>query len=228
MINVTPVTPVHNAQVLDLVPVTTRKVLEIGTGSGALAREIQEKCPRVEYIGVEISSSYADLGRPHCSKMYIENFEQASGELLRELADTDIVIFADVLEHFIEPWSILKRMQSWIGANTSIIASIPNAQHWSIHYRLLAGDWRYADTGLLDRTHLRFFTRQTMIELFETTGYQVESIVPRIFDFPNQEIMLKNVGAVAAMYGLDANQTIQDSAAFQFVLLAKPTADSKE
>lgn len=225
--NVTPATPIHNTDVLALVPVNTGKILEIGTGSGALAREIKSQCPGIEYVGVEISEAYAELGRPYCSRMYIENFEHASGELLRELGNTDIVILADVLEHFVDPWAVLMRLQSWIGPATSLVACIPNMQHWSMHFRLLAGDLRYADTGLLDRTHLRFFTRQTMIELFESTGYQVHSISPRIFNFPNQESMLKNVGVTAEMYGLDPLQAMQDSAAFQFVLLAR-AFESKE
>lgn len=222
MIAVTPATLVHNAQVLDAVPADARKIVEIGTGSGALAREIKAKCPQAEYVGVEISETYAEMGRPYCARMYIENFENATGELLRELMTADVVIFADVLEHFVDPWVALKRMANWLKSGAGVIACIPNIQHWSIQYRLLAGDFRYADTGLLDRTHLRFFTRQTVLELFQSTGYDLLSIAPRIFDFPNQEVMLGQIAVTARAHGMDVAQCVQDAAAFQYVVVARP------
>ncbi len=222
MIGSTPATDIHNAQVLDAVPAGTRKVLEVGTGTGALAREIRNKCPGVEYVGVEISAEYRDAAKAWCDRAYLENFEQASDALMQELADADVVIFADVLEHFIDPWASLARMRTVMPAHARIIASIPNIQHWSIQYRLLAGDFRYADVGLLDRTHLRFFTRQTMIEMFAGTGYRVEQIVPRIFAFPNQDEMLKKVAQISQLHGVDPQMAVQDAAAFQFVLTAVP------
>ncbi len=224
MIGSTPATDVHNAQVLDAVPLGVRKVLEVGTGTGALAREIRKKCPGVEYVGVEISAAYRDAAQSWCDRAYLENFEHASETLMSELSDTDVVIFADVLEHLIDPWASLARMREVLPAHARIIASIPNIQHWSIQYRLLAGDFRYADVGLLDRTHLRFFTRQTMLEMFASTGYHVDDIVPRIFAFPQQEEMLKRVAQISQLHGMDPSVAVQDAAAFQFVLTAVPAA----
>lgn len=222
MIGSTPATDIHNAQVLDAVPAGTRKVLEVGTGTGALAREIRNKCPGVEYVGVEISAGYRDAAQAWCDRAYLENFEQASDTLMNELADADVVIFADVLEHFIDPWAALKRMRAVMPAHARIIASIPNIQHWSMQYRLLVGDFRYGDMGLLDRTHLRFFTRQTMLEMFADTGYRVEQVVPRIFAFPNQDEMLKKIVQISQLHGVDPQTAVQDAAAFQFVLTAVP------
>lgn len=216
----TPATDIHNAQVLDAMPAGVRKVLEVGTGTGALAREILKKFPGTEYVGVEISEDYRQAAQAWCTRVYLENFEQASTELMAELADTDVVIFADVLEHFIDPWSVLKRLRAALPASARIIASIPNVQHWSMQYRLMAGDFRYADTGLLDRTHLRFFTRQTMAEMFSGCGYRVDSMVPRIFAFPHQDAMLQNIGKISQMYGMDPQVAVQDAAAFQYVVTA--------
>lgn len=222
MIGSTPATDIHNAQVLDAVPVGVRKVLEVGTGTGALAREIRKKCPGVDYVGVEISAEYRDAAQAWCDRAYLENFEQASETLMQELANADVVIFADVLEHFIDPWASLKRMRAVLPAHARIIASIPNIQHWSIQVRLLSGDFRYADVGLLDRTHLRFFTRQTMLEMFASTGYRVEAVVPRIFAFPQQDEMLQKIAQISQLHGVDPNMAVQDAAAFQYVMTAVP------
>jgi ubiquinone/menaquinone biosynthesis C-methylase UbiE len=216
----TPATDIHNAQVLDAVPQGIKKVVEVGTGSGALAREILKKFPDIEYVGVEISEQYRLAAQSWCTRVYLENFEHASEKLIAELNDTDIVIFADVLEHFIDPWSALSRMREALPERGRVIASIPNVQHWSMHYRLMAGDFRYAETGLLDRTHLRFFTRQTMIEMFSSSGYHVANITPRIFAFPHQDVMLQKIAQVSQIFGLDSQLAVQDAAAFQFVVTA--------
>jgi len=220
MLQSTPATDIHNEQVLDAVPDRARKILEIGTGTGALARQIARKLPGVDYVGVEISESYGQQARSFCSRVYVENFEDASAELLNELLDTDVVIFADVLEHFIDPWSTLERMRSMMRPGSYIISSMPNLQHWSIQYRLMAGDFRYADTGLLDRTHLRFFTRQTMLEMFSNTGYSIEQVVPRIFAFPQQDDVLKIIAQTARLFGLPSEISVADAAAFQYVITA--------
>ncbi len=224
IIGSTPATDIHNAQVLDAMPAGIQKVLEVGTGTGALAREILKKFPDTEYVGVEISEAYRQAAQAWCARVYLENFEQASDSLMAELADADVVIFADVLEHFIDPWAVLQRMRALMPPSARIIASIPNVQHWSMQYRLMAGDFRYADTGLLDRTHLRFFTRQTIIEMFTDCGYRVDTVVPRIFAFPHQDAMLQNIARMSQMFGLDPQVTIQDAAAFQYVVTATPIA----
>ncbi len=84
----------------------------------------------------------------------------------------------------------------------------------------MAGDFRYADTGLLDRTHLRFFTRQTMLEMFNNTGYFVESVVPRIFAFPQQDDVLKIIAQTARLLGLPSETSVADAAPFQYVVTA--------
>lgn len=220
MLESTPATDVHNEQALDAVPDGTRKVLEVGTGTGALARQIAKKIPGVDYVGVEIFEKYALTAKNFCSRVYVENFEEPSEQLLNELPETDVVIFADVLEHFVDPWSCLERIRRFMRPGSRIVASIPNLQHWSIQYRLLKGDFRYADTGLLDRTHLRFFTRQTMLEMFGNTGYRVTGIVPRIFAFPQQDDFLKIIAQTAQLYGLPSESCVADAAVFQYVITA--------
>ena len=220
MISSTPATDVHNVDVLNAIPADTKKIVEIGTGTGALAREIKKQHPDITYVGVEISEDYYNAAKAYCTRVYLENFEQASEALLAELADCDCIIFADVLEHFFEPWKALEHLRKQLRPGTKIIASIPNVQHWSLQFRLMNGDFRYADTGLLDRTHLRFFTRATMIELFTHTGYNVEKITPRIFAFPQQDMMLKKIQEISVIYGIDPNVAMHDAAAFQFVVTA--------
>lgn len=103
-----------------------------------------------------------------------------------------------------------------------VAACIPNAQHWSLQAKLAIGDWRYEKSGLLDKTHLRWFTRQTILELFRDSGFEVISGFPRIFNDPMRENFLPVIGLMAKLSGCNEKQAIEDSLPLQYVILAKP------
>lgn len=217
----TPPTDQYNHTVLDLLPENATKILEVGTGSGALAKAYKKINPLINYIGVEIDSEYKKLSDRYCDYVYLENFENPSNSLIKEVNKADVIIFSDVLEHMHDPWKTIHLLSKRINSNCRVLASIPNIQHWSIQFRLLNGDFSYSDTGLLDRTHLRFFTRKTMIELFENNGFAINNIIPRIFDFPSQRQFLDVIKKNAELLNIDHSQAISDAAAFQFVIDAK-------
>lgn len=221
MINATPATDVFNIDVFNEITGTPKKIIEIGTGSGALAKEVKAKYSDVNYVGVEVSAEYVEMSRRFCNSVYFENIENASGELLREFSSADIVIMADVLEHLIDPWKFLKRLRGWLRQDSTLIVCLPNIQHWSVQIGLLAGNFDYSEVGLLDKTHLRFFTRKTTVKMFAESGYVIDSIKPRIFGFKDQELMLGRLLLLSDICGLDKNVVLQDAAAFQYVLKIK-------
>lgn len=220
--NQTPATEIYNAHVFDLIPLDALKILEVGTGSGSLAAAVKRRNPQVEYVGVEIASEYVELSRGRCDRVYLDNFEKPTHQLIREISDKDCIIFCDVLEHFLDPWSVLEMLKTFMKPSAIIIASIPNIQHWSIQLRLNQGDWRYSESGLLDKTHVRFFTRDTMVELFEKAGFLITHMAPRIFDFPNQNQALNVIAKITQMIGGNEELSRNDASAFQFVIIAQP------
>lgn len=217
----TPATDLFNAQVFECIPVSATKILEIGTGSGSLAAAVKQRNAAVDYVGVEISPEYVELSSKRCDRVYLDNFEKPDYKLVQEIADKDCIVFSDVLEHFVDPWRVLEMLKSTMKPKARIIASIPNVQHWSIQVRLNRGDWRYAESGLLDKTHVRFFTRETIFELFETTGFRVIHLEPRIFNFPNQELALDVIAKFTHLLGGDEQTARSDAAAFQFTVVAE-------
>jgi 2-polyprenyl-3-methyl-5-hydroxy-6-metoxy-1,4-benzoquinol methylase len=91
----------------------------------------------------------------------------------------DCIVFNDVLEHVVDPWSMLDRAKERLAPGGRIVASIPNVRHYIVVRNLaLRGRWDYADWGVLDRTHLRFFTRASIEELFETADMAIETFEP--------------------------------------------------
>jgi 2-polyprenyl-3-methyl-5-hydroxy-6-metoxy-1,4-benzoquinol methylase len=153
-----------------LVPAEAREVLDVGCGAGALGAALKHERPAVKVRGIEPS----------------ENAERAAHNLdsaIRGTAESglpegwprpDCIIFADVLEHLVDPWAVLRQYRQSINEGGSLVVSLPNVRHGSVLFPLLKGDFDYADAGVLDRTHLRFFTPRTALKLLEDTGWRVE------------------------------------------------------
>lgn len=217
----TPVHEQHNADLLSLIPIISKKLIEIGCSSGALAREFKKLVPDADYRGVEIDANFADLARRHCDLVSVLNIENADEKFWSDNSDRDCWIFGDTLEHLQNPWRVLKNINDVIPEGGVVVACIPNAQHWSIQAKLSIGDFRYEAQGLMDKTHLRWFTRQTVIELFDQSGFAIEKGAPRIFDEPQREPFLPVIGEMARLAGSDPEMAISDSLPMQFVVQAR-------
>jgi len=217
----TPVHENHNVDVLNLFPSDCKKILELGSSSGALAREYKKINTDCKYIGVEINSKFGELSKRHCDEVIIGNCEDFGQDFWSMQRDVDLYVFADVLEHLIDPWSLLKTINKTIQVGSKVIASIPNIGHWSIFHLLSTGDFRYADSGLLDRTHLRFFTRKTIAELFEQAGFVNTSIQGRVFQHAGMEDIISIIKRLATRAGGNAELAAIEARNFQYLITAE-------
>ena len=109
----------------------------------------------------------------------------------------DVIVFGDVLEHFPDPSSALEDVKAILNNNGAIVASVPNVSHITVRAMLLEGRWGYNDLGIMDRTHLQFFTEQTLVELFDSTGFNVEKV---------KQVKLSAI-ETAQLVGLDINKS---------------------
>jgi len=218
----TPVHDSHNPDLLGLIPTYSRNLIEIGCSSGALAREFKKTNPACNYFGIDIDSDYAELARRYCDDTAALNIDDAADDFYENNEHRDCWIFGDTLEHLKNPWGVLEKIRACIPHNGSIVACIPNAQHWSLQARLSVGDFRYEEMGLMDKTHLRWFTRQTIIEMFSKAGFRIVEGFPRIFNEPNRDIFLPIIGALAKAAGGDSEEAINDSMPLQYVIRAVP------
>ena len=218
----TPVHEQHNPDLLNMIPKNAARLIEVGCSSGALAREYKKNNHNCHYVGVEISPIYAELAERHCDTVLSLDIESAVDDEFFRSLNADVWIFGDILEHLRDPWSLLRKIRKVIPDEGCVVACIPNAQHWSIQARLSCGNFRYEDSGLLDRTHLRWFTRQTIVEMFEMTGFQVIDGSPRIFNEPARENFLPSIRGMALAMGADPNIAEQDALPLQYVVKATP------
>ncbi|WP_081857922.1 class I SAM-dependent methyltransferase [Thiomonas sp. FB-Cd] len=216
----TPAHHQHNPDLLNLIPGRAEKLIEIGCSYGALAREFKKVNPGCHYVGVDIEDFYTNVAKQHCDECITMDLEVAPNSFWTNYSDRDCWIFGDTLEHFRDPWRILSQIAATMPRNGSIVACIPNAQHWSIQARLSVGDFRYADSGLLDKTHLRWFTRQTMLELFASAGFKVVEGRPRIFPEPRRDDFLPVIEEMARIAGVDPQIAVSDAMPLQYVMRA--------
>jgi len=212
----------YNRDLLSMIPKSASKLIEVGCNSGSLAAAYKKLNSTCHYQGIELSAQSAEFARQYCDRVLELDIESVSADFFKKFSDVDCWVFGDVLEHLKDPWRLLSRIRDVIPDNGSIIACIPNAQHWSVQAKLSIGDFRYQDGGLLDRTHLRWFTRATIFELFSGARFQITEGRPRIFDEPMRDNVLPAIRLMAQCVGADPELAVADSLALQYVIRATP------
>lgn len=163
----------ENARVemLKYLPATAKKVIDIGCGGGALAKIIKER-NKAEVWGIEYVDEEAKMAKQHLDRVFsgpCENY-------IKDLPDNyfDVVYLNDVLEHLVDPYSVLQDLKVKLSANGVIISSIPNVRYFKTFSRIVfKKDWQYEEFGTMDKTHLRFFTGKSIRRMYEDLGYQI-------------------------------------------------------
>ena len=152
------------------------------------------------------------------------DIESVSDEFFKRYSsNSNVWVFGEVLEHVRDPWEVLAKIRRTLPVDGCVVACLHNAQHWSVQAKLSVGDFRYEDSGLLDRTHLRFFTRATMFELFQGAGFRIEQGFPRIFGELKNENIINAIKLMAVGVGADPELALQDAMPLQYVIRAVPT-----
>ncbi len=213
-----------NLDILNLIPNTAACVLEIGCGAGALARAYRERNPSVHYIGVEIVEEVANHAVAHMDHTLVgdittkETLDALDKVRCGKLFDT--LILGDVLEHLYDPYRVLTELRSRMAENGLCIICIPNVAHWSVLLQQLRGRWDYTDEGLLDKTHIRFFTLETVAELFNKAGWRLIDAKARVFWPEKTNEILKAFLPLVNQYGIEEEKLRRELSAFQWVIRA--------
>ena len=167
-----------HTKIIDAVPEKSC-VLDIGCSSGYIGKILhQEK--GCEITGVEPhQEAAAEAMQAGYKYVYISSIEEAIQKLKNSDQRFDVIILADVLEHILAPRDVLKQLHSLLTSQGNVIVSLPNVAHYSTRWMLLRGGWNYADAGIMDRTHLWWFTKRSAQDMFKNSGYKVYSWQPR-------------------------------------------------
>jgi len=205
---------------LDWVPKGSR-VLEFGPATGFMSRYLRDEL-NCSVTGFEYSPEAAAQASSFCEQMIVGDVEEAS--LWKSLHPPyDVVIFADVLEHLREPQSVLARCREILSEDGRLLISIPNIAHWTIRWGLLRGNFDYTSCGILDNTHLKFFTKKTLMEMIQAAGFVVEEMKSRQMNYPlDVPFSRVHLMRIKRLFNLLFDRVFPNAAAFQMVVNCRP------
>jgi 2-polyprenyl-3-methyl-5-hydroxy-6-metoxy-1,4-benzoquinol methylase len=194
-----------------------KRVLDVGCSSGYLARPLVERGCSV--VGIERDPTAAAAARAVCEEVIVGDVEEI--DLPFEPGSFDVVVCGDLLEHLRDPLRFLRRVRPLLRTGGRLVLTTPNVANWTVRLRLLAGQWRYAERGILDRTHVHFFTRTTLVETLRDAGYRVVEL-----DFTAPLPMPRRLARTRTpLEGIthSVGRLRPSLFAYQFVVAAEPT-----
>jgi 2-polyprenyl-3-methyl-5-hydroxy-6-metoxy-1,4-benzoquinol methylase len=159
---------------VDLIPIDALRILDIGCATGGYGRAVKDLKPNCYIAGVEINPDLAQTAGQYYDFVHIGSIE----DFCPREAGFDLVNCGDVLEHLYDPWTALQKLNSLLQPGGYIVSSIPNMGHWSVLLELLHGNFNYVPSGLQCVSHIRWFTRESIIKSVEAAGFEMEVIDP--------------------------------------------------
>ena len=154
--------------VCDRIPRGAR-VLDVGCGTGSISSLVVRECD-ADLYGIEPDAARAAACRGRGLRVECGYYDETTASAL---GDFDVIMFADVLEHVPDPASLLELASRHLKPGGAVLASVPNVAHWTVRGALVAGRFDYQPSGIMDATHLRWFTRRTIRRVFESAGLEV-------------------------------------------------------
>ena len=207
-------------ELVSLVPKSAARVLDVGCGAGAMGRAIKRQGAQ-EVVGLELNPQAARVARAHLDAVLEVDLNHLP-VLPFSAGYFDCIVFADVLEHLLDPLEVLRHFRRYLSDEGVIVCSIPNVRHQSVWLQLLVnGRWEYQQEGILDRTHLRFFTLTEIRILLKDAGFDVGEI--RATSSPPVAALEPLIQAVGDLGG-DVDDLRRDAQIMQFIFSAKPSA----
>lgn len=200
----------ERTEMLRYIPSTVKRVLEVGCGDGTFGQRVKQAYS-CEVWGVEAFEAAAMQAKRKLDQVLCAFY---SVDLDLPDAYFDCVVFNDVLEHLVDPYSALTFTKKLLSPDGVVVASIPNIRYFPVIWDLLVHrQWQYADSGILDRTHLRFFTEISLKETFSSLGYQILAL---------EGINPLNGHTIYRLISMLLRDYVKDMRYPQFAIVAKP------
>lgn len=198
----------------------SKKVFEVGCSNGYVSKVLKEQF-HCSVTGLEIDPNAAKEAQKYCFRIIVGDVEEI--DFSKELGDEkfDVITFGDVLEHLENPQKALEGIRGFLRDNGYVLASIPNIAHISVGLELLEGKFNYRSTGLLDDTHIRFFTKENIQKLFRESGFEIV-YWDRVIVKP-EETEFKTVLNKYPVSLLSFFESGSESQTYQFIVKAIPS-----
>ena len=167
-------TELPRPEVVPYLPDAVQSAVDVGCGQGGFGPTLRARYPDARLMGIEATATASELAS--VGHGFDEVLQGYFPDVLHGRDDRfDLITFNDVLEHIVDPWALVAGLHDRLTPGGHVVATIPNVQYIYNLTSLMAGNWEYEDQGILDRTHVRFFTKATSISLFSDHGFDVIS-----------------------------------------------------
>ena len=215
---------------LNLLVQEPKFVLDVGCSVGDFSAVIKTRFPQSRVWGIEPNGQAAAMARRRIDRVLCQPVEEVDWEQEGvQRGDIDAVVLCDVLEHIYDPWKTMLTLRNLVSPTAQLLLSIPNVRNAPLIQDLISGHWRYRKAGLLDITHIRFFTRQDMYRMFYQTGFRVVATLSTRCPL-SAEIFQKHInGSFPQQLNLDSMsltvhtpQDLSDLCTLQHVFLLRP------
>ena len=190
----------------------------MGPATGYITKALSERGCHVTCV--ETDAAAAEVASSFCERMIVGSIEEIDLPATFKDERFDVVMFGDVLEHLLDPEAVLVKVVSLLNPDGYVVASIPNVAHASIVLNLMAGEFKDTDLGLLDKTHLRFFTRSSIETMFRESGYRITLWRRIVLDPFETELELRKEDYPAHI--MDAIQQGPEASTYQLIVKAYP------
>jgi 2-polyprenyl-3-methyl-5-hydroxy-6-metoxy-1,4-benzoquinol methylase len=208
-------------EMMPFVPAGCRRLLDVGCGAGGFGESLK-RSRKIEVWGVEPIESAAEQATTKLDRVFHGTFDAEAG---LPAGTFDCVMFNDVLEHMVAPEKALSYARTLLAPGGAVVASIPNIRSFPTMWQLMFhASWEYTDYGVLDKTHLRFFTRSSIVNFFEREGYAVKTIrgINAHCGVPNTSTRLWTAYRLANVLFM---RKFEDMKFQQFAVVAKPSPE---
>jgi 2-polyprenyl-3-methyl-5-hydroxy-6-metoxy-1,4-benzoquinol methylase len=198
-----------------------RRALDVGAADGFLAELLTRQGWQV--TALERDPAQAAKARGRCHEVIVADLDEVAPRLEGAF---DAIVYGDVLEHLADPRPVLVALNRNLASGGRVIVSVPNVAHLWVRLSLLLGRWDYADRGILDRTHLRFFTRRSFVRFLGDAGLDIEELVATPVPLPLVVPPRFHGGALEAVHGLSAGAARfwKGGLGYQFVAVCRRAA----
>jgi 2-polyprenyl-3-methyl-5-hydroxy-6-metoxy-1,4-benzoquinol methylase len=212
-----------NPDLLEKIPLTARTILDVGCAQGALGAAYLRRNPLARVLGIDSDPAVlliasGRLTETICADVAITPmpFTNPNG--------IDCIIYGDVLEHLADPWTLLAQHAQHLAPGGTVLVCMPNVEHWQLTRLLLTGGFDYQDTGLLDRTHLRWFTPRNMGDALVRAGLELADLAPRPIDTAGAKRFVQAMAPGLREIGVDPKEYLDRAWPLQFIWRARKPA----